>query len=399
MATKKFPSKCKEMDAIIQKHPSWALLGQAKLIQKIRENYDDITTKEIKAWHAARESTQINKAPPTPQQTLSITAPPYSFQIDIFFLPAFARKNNGITQALLLVDILSRRAWAYPLANGQMPTVLEAYEQFLKELYTSEELEADVNSVQGDAFFNNKQFIEFNRELDITVWADSAKDDHITSRGDKLGIIDRATRTLKKMIRLNMDETGMQNWTDWLQDVIITAYNDTPHSSLPNNATPDEVWADYDFMKSMYESARKKNANIFKDIAIELDSRVRVMQGSDVFDKEKQRYSTEIYTVYEQDGYRYKLKDSNGKLVKRLYRPNELQVVHAVSKRVQQTGTQNAIAQHKHGLRMHRAGLDTHENAPPVHDVTKPVVHEKRNEQTRASTRLKTGAAKRVTYH
>ena len=72
-----------------------------------------------------------------------------------------------------------------------MKTVLDAYEKFVNERW------CEVNSVAGDNFFNNEEFLEFNKEMYIEVYTDVAKEDHIVKgKGDKLGIVDTCIRTI-----------------------------------------------------------------------------------------------------------------------------------------------------------------------------------------------------------
>lgn len=78
-------------------------------------------------------------------------------------------------RCFLAVDILCM-AFAYPLRDVRMPMVLGVYEQFMTDVGEP------VNSVMGDAFFDNKAFCTFNETLMVEVYTDVAKDDHITSQ-------------------------------------------------------------------------------------------------------------------------------------------------------------------------------------------------------------------------
>ena len=120
--------------------------------------------------------------------SLTIVAPPRSFQIDIVLLPLYKGANQGKDKFLLLVDVLSRRAFAYVLKSGQMRDVLDAYGLFLDDV-------SDVHSVTGDNFFNNRQFKLMNNTNDIKLYTGIAEEDHMTNKGNRLGIIDRLTRT------------------------------------------------------------------------------------------------------------------------------------------------------------------------------------------------------------
>ena len=98
-----------------------------------------------------------------------------------------------------------------------MEDVLDVYEQFIKDVGEP------VKSVAGDDFFNNKVVQTFNDELDIQVVTGVAKDDHLTPQGNKLGIIDRLTRTLKNYINKYMLENGTTKWTKFLPKITINS--------------------------------------------------------------------------------------------------------------------------------------------------------------------------------
>lgn len=306
---------------VLEEKPQLKLLSRDKLYQKLKADHPElgIQRKDIDAALSGNVVTQIYRRPRYQDKKLKITAPPFSFQIDIAHLPQFKRANKGISQFFLAVDIVSRKAFAYPMKKGTMTEVLKAYEQFLIDAGEP------VNSVAGDAFFDNDAFQTMNQELNINVYTDVAKDDHITKMGDKLGIVDRATRTLKQLIQKWMLAHDTVKWTEFLPKV-LDLYNSTPHSSLKNSHTPDEVYDDADYMNGLYKGQRTKNERAFESIKRDLKpgSRVRAMVGKGQFEKEKARFSTEVYTIVRQEGYRFVLEDEKGKELTRLYRPSEL---------------------------------------------------------------------------
>ena len=204
------------MEEILKQNPSLKLLGKTKLKQKLEGL--GITNKEIDEYFNPKELNQIY-ALPKKYKPLKITAPPFSFQMDVALLPAYKNQNKGKDQFLILVDILSRKAFAYVLKSGKMKHVIAAYEDFIKERG------CEVNSVAGDNFFNNAEFLNLNKELYIEVYTDVAKEDHIVKgRGDELGIVDRCIRTIKKYIQKYMHIHHDFRWTKYL-DEIIDLYN------------------------------------------------------------------------------------------------------------------------------------------------------------------------------
>lgn len=354
------------MEAVLRKHPEYKLLGKSKFVKVMADN--GIDREEAKQYYDTLELGQIY-APPKQKDKLVITAPPYSFQVDIFELPAYKTSNSGVYKCFLAVDILSRKAFAYPLKSGRIQDVLKVYEQFL--------IDADqpLNSVAGDAFFDNQVFKTFNDEMYIEVYTDVAKDDHITNKGDKLGIIDRATRTLKKYIQKYMLQNDTTKWTAFLPE-ILELYNNTPHSAHSSDTTPSEVYDDVDYMRKLHKSQAAKNRAATSEF--KAGDIVRLLQGRGAFDKEKATYTTETYRIVEQQGYKYVIE---GK--KRKYRPSEMVLAKQVKEHVK-GGARKAKAEktHRNTKRvMQETGKDYNEAERAVQNV-KP----KRTIKTRAYT-------------
>jgi hypothetical protein len=220
---------------------------------------------------------------PKKHKPLVITGQPNSFQIDIIHLPNYTKQNRGINRFLLLVDILSRKAFAYPLKTGKIEDVIDVYKVFLQKV-------KDVNSITGDNFFSASQFVDLNESKDIDLYTDIAVEDHIVKGSNKLGVIDRLTRTLKSIINRRMVADNDVKWTTWL-DEVIDLYNDLPHRTL-NNFTPNEVWSD-DYIKIQRQTHDEKE-NIKNYDAIDrfkVGDLVRVYKGKNIL---KRRVRTSV---------------------------------------------------------------------------------------------------------
>jgi hypothetical protein len=119
---------------------------------------------------------------------LKITGPPGAYKIDLIFLPKYRSSNGGITIFLLLVEIPSRKAFAYPIKSQKPADILDAYEQFYKDH------NGNLSNVYGDDEFNSEWFKAFNDVLNVNVHTGIAKDDHMSKHSNRLGIIDRLIR-------------------------------------------------------------------------------------------------------------------------------------------------------------------------------------------------------------
>jgi hypothetical protein len=252
---------------------------------------------------------------------------PYSFQVDAVMMPQHAGSNGGSIGFLLLVDILSRKAFAYPLKSTAMQDILRAYKQFI-----SRDAKHRVFAVYGDDAFSAEAFKGYNAEQNIRLVTNVAKEDHMsgTAAGNKLGIVDRLTRTLKGMLNKEMLHTGNSKWSLALERV-VNLYNSMPHSSLPDNKSPDEVYEDRKLLYRIHSQNQIYNIRLEAQQKLKLGQHVRHLLPKGRFDKEGQNWSQEVYIVAEKVGYQYRLKDEQGKILPRTYRAAELSVVTEVT--------------------------------------------------------------------
>ena len=88
--------------------------NKTTFIENVREGHPDIKVKDINEYLKNQEVSQINTTVNKTYQ-YKITAPPRTFQIDIFWW----KKSETLIPILLLVDILSRKAWAYVLTKSK----------------------------------------------------------------------------------------------------------------------------------------------------------------------------------------------------------------------------------------------------------------------------------------
>ena len=87
-------------------------------------------------------------------------------------------------------------------------------------------------------------------------------------------------------------------------------------------------------MVGLHKGQKKYNETVNNSFGLLPGDKVRVMNAKENFEKEKARFSQEIYTIKEQVGYRFVLIDEKGSIVKRKYRANELLKVGEVTERL-----------------------------------------------------------------
>jgi hypothetical protein len=333
-----------KLKEVLKKNPAYAILGKTKLKQ-ITAKFD-IPKKVIDEYFSGKELHQIYTKVKK-KDGYKINAPPYSYQIDIILIPSYKSQNKGIDKLLLIIEILSRKLYAYPIKTGTMADVLKAYSKFY------EDVKHNIISVSGDDFFNNKAFLKFNEEHHINTHTDIAKSEHLTKQGNKLGIIDRSVRTLKSYIQKYMLENDTVKWIKFLP-TIIDLYNDSPHKALQNR-TPNEAYNDEDYLYEKYAKQQLYNYNLSQNIDLKPGDIVRALVGKNAFEKEKAKYSTELYTIQAKDRNRFILVDENDEPIKRRYRPSEIMKISNVSERLKGSKKTTAEKKHKKTLKLKKA--------------------------------------------
>jgi len=183
--------------------------NKTTFIKNVRERHPEIKVKDINEYLKNQEVNQINTTVNKTYQ-YKITAPPRTFQIDIFWW----KKAETLIPILLLVDILSRKAWAYVLTKSKKEKRAEVSVKTIQEFKDEVGL---IRGLEGDNEFSSSPIRKFCDDNDIRLDTSVAKEEHI-SNGNKLGIIDRLVRTLRELIEKYYDITGYR--TDNIKDVM-----------------------------------------------------------------------------------------------------------------------------------------------------------------------------------
>jgi len=226
---------------------------KAYFISKVQQKYPNLNKKGIENFLNSQEVVQVNTK--LKGINLKITAKPRTFQIDIMYY----RIGQTLKPFLLLIDIMSRKAFCYPISGYKnMTKIVTAYKKFLSQVDR-------VEAIEGDSEFASKEFITLNKEKGIRVDTSVAADNHFTT-GNKLGIIDRFTRTLKENIKKYRESIGkIGNLPNIIQS-IINMYNDSPHRGIKGK-TPNQVWNDMtDVINTDRVKREEKSTNKYKSI-------------------------------------------------------------------------------------------------------------------------------------
>ena len=209
---------------------------------------------------------------------------PHAFQMDTFFDDTKSTTGIGKSDYLMLININTRKAYAYPMSGKGAKEVLRSLNEFIKD-------EPECKSIMSDedtAYLSNT-VLDFMREHHI-IYTTTTDNDH-----NKLGIINRFMRTIR----------DMQNKVD--RDIVslVESYNDMPHRSL-NYKTPNEFTKD-DELEYINKMESQCNPYNFKP-----GDTVRVVLDKSPLTKHRTNLSKESYIVDSPYGNQFLIRSSDG---------------------------------------------------------------------------------------
>jgi hypothetical protein len=296
--------------------------------------------------------------------------PGRSFQIDVMDLGGTEAENRYV---LLIVDVQSRKAWCFALGRTHtMDQILEKWKRFVDDVLRlpqpqrigEEEPQVIIMAeVSGDDDFSAKRFTRYNRNRGIAVHHDYAKYDHISPGGDRLGVLDRVTQTLKTKVKLYRASFGRrlnERFQEILDD-LTASYNTSLHRTLlercvsrqtvrgacmrEGSYTPDYYWAlgkenasselAWRAQQQQHNAAARDDM-ILRHPGLQPGRAVRHLQvDGKVMDKVARKSwqpldggTTAVYEILGLEGYKYRIiHKEKGIKKKQRFRPKELQLL------------------------------------------------------------------------
>lgn len=303
ISNKEIKEKYKESD--------YGLSGLSTFLEKLkRKGYEVDEERLTKLLENEEEVGQMK--PSNAQSYFKINSPPKHYQIDTMYLNYTKTKYV----VLVMIDILSRKAFLFPIKDNTLAEKIRVLSDFLNE-------GGEIYGVVGDDEFNKKTFIQFLQENDIDFNFDVANNDHLT-KGNRLGIIDRFIRTLRRRILRYIIEKESLDYFKEL-DELLKGYNDTPHSSLYNK-TPNDVYDSLTLTNIIMELNALHNEQVAElREELQVGDFVRIAKEKKPFQKEGAIFTQNIYKIQEKDGNKFIVSNERGEILSRRYKYNELQ--------------------------------------------------------------------------
>jgi hypothetical protein len=94
---------------------------------------------------------------------------------------------------------------------------------------------------------------------------------------------------------------------------IIDTYNSNSHRTL-NNKSPNQVFKDNDDQMTRHINDSLHNQQVYKSVPFDAGDKVRILEQKEKFDKGKQKFSKELYTIDKKEGYKIIVNGTSRKL-------------------------------------------------------------------------------------
>ena len=155
------------------------------------------------------------------------------FQTDLVDLRSISMFNQGFNYLVTCIDVFSKYAWVIPIHNKSGKTLIEAFEEIIKE-----STPIFIQSDKGMEFLNHN----FQR------WLKAHKILFYTSENEatKASVVERFNRTLKTILWRYFTTKETLHYLDVLPQ-LVHSYNNTYHRSIKRTASvnyenQEDVW-------------------------------------------------------------------------------------------------------------------------------------------------------------
>lgn len=285
--------------------PEFGLLSNEKFHKKLksvgvhvkRSDVDKFITKQI----ANQLTKKQTKTKPEEFNTIVAPFPGANYQMDIMIYDRY--EVNNYKYVLCVIDVYSRYASCRAMTNRTMTNIVENVKSIFDEMGSPKNLNLDNE-------FNAKEFLEFAKQQDITLWFSQPNETN------KNAIVERFNGTLARLIQKWRVATGDNVWYKALPE-LVKNYNETYHRTI--KTTPAMIWHEKDWNHQNIV----KHENKYQDGDL-----VRIKIPKSTFDKgDRLTYSKETYVVSNVIGNKVYLEDKDENILEKYYKPEELIIV------------------------------------------------------------------------
>ena len=313
--------------------------SKSKLYALAKKEGVKATMKDIETFLNKQNTQQIfsRKVRQKPGHIVSFQ-PGMRFQMDLVDMTNFSSKNGGYGWIMLLVDVFTRKLYAYRMKSKNETNILAVLNKFFDDHHP------DIIMSDNESGFKSKsvqKLMDDNHVINDMVEPQDHK---------ALGVIDRAVQTIKNAIYKYMKEENTTSYSSELPR-IIEAYNDTPNSGIMNIAPNDAEQKENKEALQILNN-RKEQKNLKHGVELTVGDTVRVRLNKNSFTRSyDEKYSDKQYTIKSIEGRKVTLDDGSEIDVRRLIKTEPVIIPERkqdnLSKAKKESKIKKAIAREK----------------------------------------------------
>jgi hypothetical protein len=259
--------------------------GIDTLYKKVKLTNKDISKDDVSNWLKQQDVYQktIERPKIQPVENLPIYAnDPYSFQIDLTFLPKYKEENDDNYVLFTAININTRYSYASYGKDKKGPTIIKMLDDFLKNALIINSITSD----SGSEFTSGASSEWFEKhKIKTFFW---------TGDSHRLGIINRFHRTLKQKLLKYMVATDSTRWID-IMDKLIDNLNNTFNRGI--GMTPMDA-SNPLLTSQIINDAINKTVKIHREEpSFEVGDYVRVLKKKQIFGKQDTNYSDDVLKI------------------------------------------------------------------------------------------------------
>ena len=278
--------------------PKTGFQSADKLYRRVQQDGKTVTRRQVTDFLSNQSSVQRTtqyRAPKRDQYQPIMSGVDGAYQIDLTFMPHDKQINRNHDTLLTAIEITSRKLYAIALRGKETATILRAMLALFSAVTKSVQT---VTCDLGSEFTSNacKKLFE---DKGIRVYYADKADHH------KMGMIERVHRTLKGILTKYMTAHNTKCWVDQL-GAAVSNYNSSHHTTI--KMTPNEADGSEKGRQGIRQEATERSQRTTHDQLHEGDM-VRSLIDKELFDKEKPRWSKQVYRITECNGTSYRISD------------------------------------------------------------------------------------------
>ena len=300
--------------------------GVNKVFKEAKKRNKRITMKHVRDFLAKQDAYTLHRDVRRRfKRNMTVTSGiDIDWQADLADMQRLKKENNGFTFILVIVDVLSRFAFAEPIKRKTTEMVAEAFERIMKRSGRR----CWLLTTDRGTEFRGHNFQEMLRENDI-------QHHYATSPDVKCAIAERYIRTLKTRLWRYFTKHKTLNYTKILQKM-VTSTNNSVHSTIGCAPSDVNIKNQEQIMQRLYGDEKKTTTKLYK-----AGDHVRITKEKGKLSKGYQpNFTSEVFVVQKVLKNRfpatYKLTDLTGEVLDGIFYNAELVRVTPLSKLGQQ---------------------------------------------------------------